>query len=383
LTDFSPTRRAALTTLAGVAAATLTAPVHAQSAPWVVGIVRPYSGPLKGLAAGYVEALKALLDSVNAQGGVNGSKIELLEKDDEATPALTEKQMRAMADDPRVLALMGAIGTGNLLGAYPALVAGNLPMLAPYIGAPALHDAEHRLVFHVRASYEEEITEIVANIAQRMTGGKVLVLYSDDPFGTTGWNAFTRQMTAKGLRMPVTGLKFDRSTGAFSDPAAALAAIQQAEAVMMVATLKTGAIALKAVRADNKRATVYTLSVIDAMALVKEVGAPVAHGLMITQVMPNPRKSSLKLVRDYRALMDATKQPLNYAGLEGYVAGRVLLDALGRIKGAPSRDKLVAALEGLGRLDVGGFPLAYSRSSHDGSKFVDLTLVSASGSIID
>lgn len=136
------TRRAAARTLLGALAAT-GLPVRAQpgsNSPWVVGIVRPYSGPLAGLAAGYVEAVKALFDSVNAQGGVGGSRIELLEKDDEANPVLTEKQFRAMAEDSRVLALMGAIGTGNLTAAYPALVAGNLPMVGPYIGAPILHD---------------------------------------------------------------------------------------------------------------------------------------------------------------------------------------------------------------------------------------------------
>lgn len=386
MTDCLTSRRAALNTLMGVAATAFVGTALAQPAggtPWVVGIVRPYSGALKGLAAGYVEAVKALFDSVNTQGGVNGSRIELVEKDDEATPAMTEKQMRAMADDARVLALMGAIGTGNLLAGYSVLAAGGLPMVGPYIGSPVFHDADHRLVFHVRASYDEEIAEILGSLAGVFPNGKVLVIYTDDPFGAVGWTSFTRQVAGKAPKMQVTGLKCDRSTGAFADPAAAQVAIAQADAVLMVATLKTGVIALKAVRENNKRASVYTLSVIDSLALVKEVGAPIAHGLLITQVMPNPRKSALKLVRDYRTLMESAKLPLNYAGLEGYLAGRVLIEAFKRIKGQPSREKLVAALEGLGQFDIGGFPLAYSRNSHDGSKFTDLTLVSASGSILD
>jgi len=386
MTDCSISRRVALNTLIGVAATALTGTALAQpagGAPWVVGMVRPYSGALKGLGAGYVEAVKALFDSVNTQGGVNGSRIELVEKDDEATPATTEKQMHAMADDARVLALMGAIGTGNFLAGYPALAAGGLPMVGPYIGSPVFHDSDHHLAFHVRASYDEEVAEILSSLAGVFPGGKVLVIYTDDPFGTVGWTSFTRQVASKAPKMQVTSLKCDRSTGAFVDPNAAQAAIAQADAVLMVTTLKTGVIALKAVRDNNKRASVYTLSVIDALALVKEVGAPVAHGLMITQVMPNPRKSVLKLARDYRALMEARKLPLNYAGLEGYLAGRVLIEAFRRIKGQPSRDKLVAALESLGQFDIGGFPLTYSRSSHTGSKFTDLTLVSASGSILD
>jgi len=386
MTEKKITRRAASRTLLGGLTAGWLGTALAQpgsNSPWVVGIVRPYSGPLKGLAAGYVEAVKALFESVNAQGGVGGNRLELVEKDDEANPAFTEKQFKAMADDSRVLALMGAIGTGNLTAAYPALVAGNLPMVGPYIGAPILHDDQHRLIYNVRASYEEEVAEIIDGLISVYPSGKALVIYTDDPFGQTGWNAFSRQIVSKGPRVQVTGLKCDRSTGAFADPAAAQAAIAQADAVLMVVTLKTGISTLKAVRAGNKRATVYTLSVVDTLALVKELGAAVVHGLQVTQVMPNPRKSSLKLVREYRALMEANKLPLNYAGLEGYLAGRVLIEAFGRIKGAPSRDKLIATLDGLGKLDAGGFPLLFTRSSHSGSKFVDLTFVSASGSVID
>jgi len=167
------------------------------------------------------------------------------------------------------------------------------------------------------------------------------------------------------------------------DAAGAQNALRQADAVLLIGAPKSVGTLLKLTRAENPRVMAYTLSVVDALALVKDVGAPVAQGLQITQVMPNPRKSALKLVADYRALMNATKQPLSYAGLEGYLAGRVLIEGLNRIKGAGSRDKLYGALEEFGRLDLGGLPITYSRKSHEGSRFTDLSMVSASGTIID
>jgi len=384
VTHFSRPRRTALTTLASLATSAWVLPASAQASnSLVVGIVRPYSGPLKGVAAGYVEAMKALFDRVNAQGGINGNKIELLEKDDEGLPANTEKQVKALADDPRVLAVLGVAGTGNVQAAYPVLEAARLPLIAPFSGAMALREAKYRQIFHVRASYDDEVEQIVDSMAERAPTGKVVVLYQDDAFGAGAFAVLARQMATKGQRMSLSSFKFDRASGALGDAASAEAAVRQADAVLLVAAPKSAGSLLKMVRTSSPHATVYALSVVDAMALVKDVGAPVAHGLLITQVMPSPRKSSLKLVREYRALMEATKQPLNYAGLEGYVAGRVLIDALSRIKGAASRDKLVNALEEFGRADVGGLSISFSRKSREGSKFVDMSMVSANGSIID
>ncbi len=382
MTAFS-TRRAALTTLA--AAISLSAWAQpASTGPIVIGISRPYTGALKGVAAGYVEAFKAAMDAVNAQGGINGSKIELVEKDDEGVPANTEKQVRALADDARVVALVGVAGTGNVLAAYPVLEAAKLPLIGPFSGAVALRDmATRKMIFHVRASYDDELDGIAKNMAERAPTGKVVVLYQDDAFGAGALASFNKQVAAKGPKLTVSAIKFDRTSGVLAEPTLAQVALRQSNAVLLIGAPKAIGMLLKTVRTESQTTHAYTLSVVDALALVKDVGAPVAKGLLITQVMPNPRKGAMKLVRDYRALMESTNQPLSYAGLEGYLTARVLFEALGRVKGAASRDKLMTALEDGGRLDVAGFPISFSRKSHEGSRFVDMSLVSASGSIID
>ncbi len=386
MSAFSIPRRVALTTLASLGAA-LSLPLSAQTAgtgPVVIGISRPYTGALKGVAAGYVEAFKAHMDAVNAQGGINGSKIELVEKDDEGVPANTEKQVRALADDARVVALVGVAGTGNVLAAYPVLEAAKLPLIGPFSGAVALRDINTRkMIFHVRASYDDELDGIAKDMASRAPTGQVVVLYQDDAFGAGALASFNKQVAAKGPNITVSAIKFDRTSGVLAEPTLAQVALRQAKGVLLIGAPKAAGMLLKTVRTENQFANAYTLSVVDALALVKDVGAPVAQGLLITQVMPNPRKGAMKLVRDYRALMEQAKQPLSYAGIEGYLTARVLFEALGRIKGAPSRDKLMAALEDTGRVDVAGFPISFSRKSREGSRFVDMSLVSSSGSIID
>ena len=83
--------------------------------------------------------------------------------------------------------------------------------------------------------------------------------------------------------------------------------------------------------------------------------------------------------RDLRDL-DPKAQP-NYTSLEGYVAARVLVEGLRRagVKLTPGR--LVAALEEMRRVDLGGYEISFSARSHDGSRFVDSAVIGADGAL--
>lgn len=357
---------------------------QASSAAIGVGVVRPLSGPLQSVAEGYLESVRAVVAAVNAEGGVAGSRIELIERDDQGIPERSVEHVKTLASQPEVLALLGLAGTGNVQAVSPLLQQGRLPLIGPFSGAASLRDAQHRMIFHVRASYDDELDTILDTMALRHASGRAVVLFQDDPFGTGSYGTLLRNASARAPQLRLSAYRFDRNTGALTDPDPAAAALKSADAVLLVAAPKAAAKLLTEVRVLNRATTVYTLSVVDALALVKAAGAAAASGVVIPQVLPNPRRSSLRLVSDYRALMEKRKQPLSYAGLEGYLAARVLVEGLQRVRGGPvTREKLVAALEGFGRLDLGGFQINYSSNSRAGSRFVDLSMISSSGSVID
>lgn len=91
------------------------------------------------------------------------------------------------------------------------------------------------------------------------------------------------------------------------------------------------------------------LKVVDEL---KEQGA----GLIMSQVLPPPWRNHLKLIRDYlQDLQDsAPGAKPNYTSLEGYVAARVLAEGLKRAGSNPTAERLMAALEDMPKLDLGG-----------------------------
>ncbi|MDQ1260714.1 MAG: hypothetical protein QG643_2540, partial [Pseudomonadota bacterium] len=67
------------------------------------------------------------------------------------------------------------------------------------------------------------------------------------------------------------------------------------------------------------------------------------------------------------------------AMLEGFAGAKVLVEALRRAGPKPSRDKIHAALEGMGKFDLGGLELGYSPTDHTGLDFTDLSIISSQG----
>ena len=95
--------------------------------------------------------------------------------------------------------------------------------------------------------------------------------------------------------------------------------------------------------------------------------------ICVSQVVPDPEDARLAVVASYQNAMDAMSDPIRDSiSLEGYLSARVLIEALRRARPPLTRRSVVKALEGLARLDLGGFELDYRSGQQRGSKLVRL-----------
>jgi ABC-type branched-subunit amino acid transport system substrate-binding protein len=91
----------------------------------------------------------------------------------------------------------------------------------------------------------------------------------------------------------------------------------------------------------------------------------------------------LPLTREYQAVLKkyaAGAEP-TVSSLEGYVYGRVLVEALRRAAPKSDRAALVRALESA-PFELGGFVISFAPGRHEGSQFVELTMIGKSGALI-
>jgi ABC-type branched-subunit amino acid transport system substrate-binding protein len=77
--------------------------------------------------------------------------------------------------------------------------------------------------------------------------------------------------------------------------------------------------------------------------------------------------------------MQAAGRAPSYGSMEGYVTARVMVEALRRAGKNLTRASLIAALENMNDVDLDGFNLNFSPGNHNGTAFVDLTIVGRAG----
>ncbi|MBP6765782.1 MAG: ABC transporter substrate-binding protein [Rubrivivax sp.] len=373
-------RRHLLTTAAGLGASLAAPAVWSQPGGAIVlGQSAVFSGPASELGEQFKRGATLLLERVNARGGVAGRNIELQSLDDGYEPDRCAANTRKFIEQG-VFALFGYIGTPTSLAALPLATAAKLPFVAPFTGAEALRAPFNRYAFHVRASYFDETAAIVKQITS-MSIQRVGVFHQNDSYGKAGLEGVLRALKPLNLEPSALGT-VERNT---VDVDAAVKTILASNpgAIVMISAYKSCAAFIRAARKAGFGGNLYNVSFVGTQALAQELGAD-ARGVVVSQVMPYPYTQATLLSSEYLAAGKAAQgdkfQP-NYSSMEGYVAAKVMVEALRRPGGAASADGLITALESLRDFNLGGFFVDFGPQKHTGSRFVDMTILTAEGKL--
>lgn len=369
---------------AGLAAPALVRHAFAQDAgisskSLTIGCSASLSGPLAGFGRDIKQGAEAALAQINARGGIHGRMVQLQILDDGYVPQRTTENVQQMISQGSAFALMSCVGTPNNAGILPMVEDAGIPYVAPFTGASSLRKGA-RNVFHVRASYTDEVRRLVQRLAG-MGLKDIGVVYLDNAYGREMLEDSTRFLADQGLK-PLVQVALATDGKNLSD---VLAKVGQARpAAVLLAT--AGAVSVELVRGlktNNPGVLMAGLSVTLTSEGLKQLG-DAGSGLALTMVMPDPTRAKTALVRDYQAAMRARGiQEFNLGTLESYTNTRVLAEGLERAGADPTRSKLRTALAGIRNLDLGGLVIDYSgQAPYVGSRFVDMGVLNGAGRFV-
>nr|WP_222623032.1 ABC transporter substrate-binding protein [Ramlibacter cellulosilyticus] len=330
------------------------------------------------VAAGVKETTdgaKLWIDSINAKGGVNGQKIELLSMDDKFDPKLAVANAKVLVEEKNVTALFLVRGTPHSEGMIPLLEQHGVPLIAPSTGAMSLHNPVRKHVFNVRATYQREAEKAVTHL-QTMGVTRIAVIYADDSFGKDGLEGAQKGFQKAGFQ-PLAVIKADRLKPDFTAIIPEVTS-KEAQAIVWIASGNAVADGVKALRAAKSAAQVVTLSNNASSGFVKSLGEN-ARGVVVTQVFPYERSYAYGFIKEAMALAKQKNTELTPAMLEGYAAAKVLVEGLRRAGPNPNRAKLQAALENMRNFDIGGLEVSYAPDDHTGLDFADLSIIGQDG----
>jgi branched-chain amino acid transport system substrate-binding protein len=124
-------------TLTLLISALFAAPALAQS-ELVLGYLTAETGPFVSLSRTNESAARMAVDEINAAGGVNGKKLRYITFDTAGNPGQTVVGLRKLAEDDKVLAIIGPFSSGQVQVAAPAADRTGVVIMAMASSAPKL-----------------------------------------------------------------------------------------------------------------------------------------------------------------------------------------------------------------------------------------------------
>lgn len=340
--------------------------------------VAALEGPAAALGTGMRQGLMAAFEEANRAGGINGRSISLTSMDDGYEPDRSVTQTRSVIDSGDYLALVGPVGTPTTKATQPIATEANMPMIAPFTGAGFLRDSALQNVVNVRATYDAETQAWVDYLVDDLGLTDIAILFQDDGFGRVGLAGVEKALEARGMSLVAEG-SYTRNTVAVKS---ALLDIRKAkpQAIVMVGAYKPLAEFIKLSRKMKMDPTFVTISFVGSKALAAELGAD-GDGVIVSQVVPQPWDTNLAIVAEYQAALsalEASAEP-GFVSLEGYVAGRLVIEGLRKAGADLTRDGFMTAMNTLGTVDLGGMTLTFGPGDNQGSDDVFLTRILSDG----
>ena len=377
-------RLAALAAILSLGAGLAAAEPGVSDTTVTLGMSSPFSGPSGIYGMQMRESIAAHFDQINKAGGINGRKVDLVTIDDGYETERTLANTKALIQDKQVFALLGYYGSSPTTEAMNnAFGPAKVPLVGTISGAGSLRQApstnpNNRYMFNLRASYADE-TEAIVNQMAALGLKNIAVFYQNDGFGKSGLDGVTAAMKKHNLNPVAVGTVERNSV----DVAKAVEAIAKAnpQAVVMVTLLKPTAAFVKGMKAAGQFPMFMTLSPVGAELLAQELGND-SRGIGISQVVPYPWNDTIGIVRDYQKVLGKQKDKYSYYGLEAYITARVVSEALKMAGRDLTREKLIAALEGMNNQDVGGYRVSFGPDNRLGSRYVELTVVGIGGKVL-
>src|SRR5436305_10992091 len=148
-----------------------------------IGNTNPYSGPAS--AYGTIgKTIAAYFNKINAEGGINGRKINFISYDDGYSPPKTVEQIRKLVESDEVLLVFQTLGTPSNTAIQKYLNAKKVPQLFVATGATKWNDPKHvPWTIGWQPNYQSEGHIYAQYLIKNHPGGKVGILYQNDDYG--------------------------------------------------------------------------------------------------------------------------------------------------------------------------------------------------------
>jgi branched-chain amino acid transport system substrate-binding protein len=303
-----------------------------------IGAVLSATGPASFLGEPEDKTLRLYVDKINAAGGINGKKIELVVYDDGGDANKARTFATRLVEDDQVVAMVGGTTTGATMAMIPVFEEAQIPFIS-LAGAIEVIEPVRKFVFKTPHTDKMACEKIFEDLKKRNLT-KIGMISGTDGFGASMRAQCVKVAPNYGMQIAI-----DESYGPRdSDMTAQLTKIKNTPGVQAVVNPGFGQgpaiVTRNYAQLGMSGIPFYQSHGVASKSFIELAGAAAegvrlpAAALLVGDKLPesDPQK---KVVTEYRqAYESATKQPVSTFGGHAYDGLFILVDAMKRANSA-------------------------------------------------
>ena len=273
-----------------------------------IGNIMPYSGPLSAYAL-IGRTQDAFFRKLNAEGGINGRKINFISYDDAFSPAKTVEQARKLVESDEVLLIFQSLGTPTNNAIQKYLNEKKVPQLFVATGATKFGDPKNfPWTMGWQPTYQTEGKIYAKYILEHLPQGKIGILYQNDDSGRDYLKGFKDGLGAEATKRMIVGeIPYEPADPTIDRQIVTLKTLG-ANVFFNEASPKFAAQAIRKAAEIGWKPVQFLASISNSVgSVLKPAGLENAKGILSTNYLKDPTDPAWKddpAIKEWAAFMD-------------------------------------------------------------------------------
>jgi len=312
-----------------------------------LGQSTPLSGPASAFGAGAGRTVIGYFEMLNAQGGVNGRKINFTQLDNAYSAPKAVEQSRKLVEDVGVLAEIGTIGTAPNVAIQKYLNSKQVPQLFITAGGRRFNDPKtFPWTVPLYPDFETEGRVIAKYILKARPDAKIGVFYQNDDFGKDYLRGLRAGLGAKASQI-IAEASYELADPTIDSQIVQLKAAG-VDTLIEQSAAKAAAQSIRKVHELNWNPLhIIGASSASVETVLKPAGLEASKGLVTTQFLKQPgdpawaNDEEVKAYKDFLKTYAPSANPDDYSVLVAYMNVNAVTLALKKCGDQLTRENLI------------------------------------------
>jgi branched-chain amino acid transport system substrate-binding protein len=325
-----------------------------------IGNIMPYSGPASAYGViGKTE--EAYFRKINAEGGINGRKVNFVSYDDGYSPPKTVEQARKLVESDEVLLIFNSLGTAMNSAIQKYMNAKKIPQLFVATGATKWNDPkEFPWTMGWQPNYQSETQIYARYILKEYPNARIAVMYQNDDYGKDYLKGLKDGLGAKAASMIVAEESYETSEPTIDTHIVKLKSTN-ADVFINVASPKFAAQAIKKMAEVQWKPTHFLNNVSGSIGgVITPAGPENAQGIISSAYLKDPTDPQWKNdggMKAWNEFLDKYFPEANRTDasvIYGYTVTQTLVHVLKQCGDNLTRENVMKQAASVKDLELGG-----------------------------